>query len=96
MYPAEFLIRQPAPVRVRRAIVLAHNKLRVAPAALAAAAVGGGRYTGALRLIRSDSVPVGRDPADYPNPIDVAVEVEDHVDARERYAAIIEQARSQH
>ncbi|MBM7230824.1 hypothetical protein JTP68_09935 [Dietzia cinnamea] len=50
-----------------------------------------GRYTGALRLIRSDSVPVGRDPADYPNPIDVAVEVEDHVDARERYEAIIEQ-----
>ncbi|WP_314037040.1 T3SS (YopN, CesT) and YbjN peptide-binding chaperone 1 [Dietzia sp. CH92] len=49
-----------------------------------------GRYTGALRLIRSDSVPVGRDPADYPNPIDVAVEVEDHEDARARYEAIIE------
>lgn len=50
-----------------------------------------GRYTGALRLIRSDSVPIGRDPADYPHLIDVAVEVEDHVDARGRYEAIVEQ-----
>ncbi|MCT2097408.1 hypothetical protein M3E00_02195 [Dietzia cinnamea] len=50
-----------------------------------------GRYTGALRLIRSDSVPVGRDPADNPNPIDLAVEVTDHLEARERYEAIAEQ-----
>lgn len=46
--------------------------------------------TGPLRLIRSDSVPVGLDPADYPNPIDVAVEVEDHEDARRRYGAVVE------
>lgn len=50
-----------------------------------------GRHTGALRLVRTDCVPVGQDPADYPNPIDVAVEVDGHEDARERYDAIVEQ-----
>lgn len=49
-----------------------------------------GRNTGALRLIRADSVPIGNDPADHPNPIDVAVEVSDHEDARERFEAIVE------
>lgn len=47
-------------------------------------------YTRPLGLIRSDAVPVGRDPADYPNPIDVAVEVDSHEDARERYEALVE------
>lgn len=47
-------------------------------------------HTGPLRLIRSDSVPVGMDPADYPNPVDVAVEVVDHEDARQRYEALVE------
>lgn len=49
-----------------------------------------GRGAGGLSLIRSDSVPVGSDPADYPNPVDVAVEVTDHEDVRERFDAIIE------
>ena len=49
-----------------------------------------GLHTGPLRLLRSDSLPLGQDPADYPNAIDVAVEVEDHEDARERYEALVE------
>lgn len=47
-------------------------------------------HTGPLRLLRTDCVPIGDDPADYPSPVDVAVDVLDHVDARERYEAIIE------
>ena len=47
-------------------------------------------HTGPLRLIRSAAVPVGRDPADYPNPIDVAVEVDSHEDARQRYEELVE------
>lgn len=47
-------------------------------------------HTGPLRLIRSAAVPVGQDPADYPNPIDVAVEVDSHEDARQRYEVLVE------
>lgn len=50
-----------------------------------------GRYTTPLGLIRTDSVPVGQDPADHPSAIDVAVEVTDHEDARERYEVLVEQ-----
>ncbi len=49
-----------------------------------------GRHTGPLRLLRTDSIPIGNDPADHPNPIDMAVEVADHEDARERFEAIVE------
>lgn len=49
-----------------------------------------GRHTGPLRLLRSDSVPIGNDPADYPNPIDIAVEVSDHEDVRDRFEVIVE------
>lgn len=49
-----------------------------------------GLHTGPLRLLRSDSVPLGEDPADYPSSIDVAVEVENHEDARERYETLVE------
>lgn len=43
-----------------------------------------------LGLTRSGAVPFGDDPADYPNPIDVAVEVVDHDDVRERFTTIVE------
>ena len=43
-----------------------------------------------LALVRSGAVPIGSDPADYPDPVDVAVEVTDHEDVRERFDAIIE------
>ena len=49
-----------------------------------------GRRTGPLRLVRTDSVPVGQDPADDPSPVDVAVEVSDHEDARDRYEVLVE------
>lgn len=49
-----------------------------------------GRRAEALGLIGSDAVPVGQDPADDPSPIDVAVEVDGHEDARERYESLVE------
>lgn len=49
-----------------------------------------GRDVERLGLTRSDSVPVGSDPADFPDPVDVAVEVTDHEDVRERFGAVIE------
>ena len=49
-----------------------------------------GRNTGSLGLVRTGAVAHGQDPADYPSEIDVAVEVADHVDARERYEALVE------
>lgn len=44
----------------------------------------------ALGLTRSGAVPIGDDPADYPSPVDVAVEVFDHEDVRERFTTIVE------
>ncbi|WP_255583408.1 hypothetical protein [Dietzia sp. ANT_WB102] len=82
-----------APVPIARAVVTAcRDRLGLPHPQLLTLRCQGtvGRHTGALRLLRSDSVPVGNDPADYPNAIDVAVEVEDHEDARERVEAIIE------
>lgn len=49
-----------------------------------------GRNAAPLRLVRTDSVPLGQDPADHPSPVDVAVEVASHEDARERYDALVE------
>lgn len=82
-----------APATISRAVVDAcRDRLAVPHPQLLTLRCQGtvGRHTGALRLIRADSVPVGNDPADYPNPIDVAVEVSDHEDARERFEAIVE------
>ncbi|UVE94137.1 T3SS (YopN, CesT) and YbjN peptide-binding chaperone 1 [Dietzia sp. B32] len=82
-----------APVPIARAVVDAcRDRLGVPHPQLLTLRCQGtvGRHTGALRLLRSDSVPVGNDPADYPNPIDVAVEVADHEDARDRFEVIVE------
>lgn len=49
-----------------------------------------GQHVEKLGLTRSGSIPIGNDPADYPNPIDVAVEVTDAEDVRERFATIVE------
>ncbi|MFN3602979.1 MAG: T3SS (YopN, CesT) and YbjN peptide-binding chaperone 1 [Dietzia sp.] len=49
-----------------------------------------GRHVEGLGLVRSDSLAVGSDPADHPDPVDVAVEVDGHEDARDRVEAIVE------
>lgn len=48
------------------------------------------RHAERLGLTRSDSVPIGIDPADDTSPVDVAVEVNGPEDVRERFAAIVE------
>lgn len=81
------------PARVAGGVVEAcRDRLRVPHPQLLTLRCDGpvGRNTGSLRLLRADSVPLGQDPADYPNAIDVAVEVEDHEDAREQYETLVE------
>ena len=81
------------PARVAGAVVeTCRDRLRVPhPQLLTLRSEGPvGLHTGSLRLLRADSVPLGQDPADYPNAIDVAVDVQDHEDARERYETLVE------
>ena len=51
---------------------------------------GVGHHVEGLRIVRSGTLPTGPDPADGPDSVDVAVEVEGHEEARERFEALAE------
>lgn len=82
------------PERIARAIVqTCRDRLDVPhPQVLTLHCEGAiGRHTGALRLIRTDCVPPGRDPADRLGPSAAAVDITDRADARERFETVVEQ-----
>lgn len=50
-----------------------------------------GQRIDGLGPVRSGTIPTGQDPAGHSDPVDVAVEVNDHLDARERFQRIVQQ-----
>ncbi len=81
------------PEQIARAVIgTCHERMRVPHPHLLTFRCQGeiGRHTETLGLTRTDSVPIGGDPADNTDAVDIAVEVTGPEDVRDRFAAIVE------